>query len=605
MWVREEPDLDLSGLPIDVDAEDIASLDDDEADETAAGRDGSPMLPRSARLQLATRWTALLALIGAAEGAVVIAYAFLLRASIDALIAGQVDAGTIVPLVGGVALIAMAGAAVRSAEFAASEWVGYRYVAQLRMAMYAQLLRMPRRSLLQHSTGGVLLRFLGDLTTIRTWVSRGLGRAITAVCTLAAGLAVIAHFDPHMVVAASVVLIAGGVISLGGGSHVRRATRNARRQRSNLATNLADQLGGLMVVQTMGRTRGEYDRFGRQNARLTRHLLRNAMVRALLRAIAGATATLAVAAVLLAGAIDVALGRTSVGAVVAAMIVVRQLIRPVRTLGLAHEYWQAARVSREKIASFLRRPYRETFGPELAKLQISGGRIEFRDVHVGGALHGVRAVAQPGRIVAIVGPNGAGKSSLLAVVARIADPDAGEVRIDGQLLTACTLRSCAARISIVGPQLPLMRGTLRRNLSYRWPGAPEAELARVIRLCGLDELIARLPGGLDAAIKEDGANLSTGEAARIALARALVGAPKVLLLDEPTASLDAATRAVVHAVLRRTGGTVLIATHDPIEAALADEVWRMEAGRVVEVIPGAVYRERVGTRPAVPAWARG
>ena len=600
MWSREEPDLDLSGLPSDIDA---AEMDDVDAEDEP--EDGSPTLPRAARLQLATRWTALLALIGAAEGAVVVAYAFLLRASIDTLIDGQAVASAIVPLAGGVVLIALAGAAVRSAEFAASEWVGYRYVAQLRMAMYAQLLRMPRRALLQHSTGGVLLRFLGDLTTIRTWVSRGLGRAIAAACTLAAGLAVIGHFDPHMVVAASVVLIIGGAISLGEGRQVRRATRSARRQRSNLATNLADQLGGLTVVQTMGRARGEYARLSRQNARLTRHLLRNAMVRALLRAIAGATATLAVAAVLLVGAIDVALGRTSVGAVVAAMIVVRQLIRPVRTLGLAHEYWQAARVSREKIAAFLRRPYRETFGPELAKLQIAGGRIEFRDVHLGGALHGVRAVAQPRRIVALVGPNGAGKSSLLSVVARIADPDAGEVRIDGQLLTACTLRSCAARISIVGPQLPLMRGTLRRNLAYRWPAAPEAELARVIRMCGLDELIARLPGGLDAAIKEDGANLSTGEAARIALARALVGAPKVLLLDEPTASLDAATRAVVHEALRRYGGTVLIATHDATEAALADEVWRMEAGRVVEVTPGAVYRDQVGTRPGVPAWVRG
>jgi len=602
MWAREEPDLDLSGQPTDIDVEDFDDLDDDASDGT---REGSPTLPRTARLQLATRWTALLALIGAAEGAVIIAYAFLLRSAVDALIAGQLDVRTMAPLVGGVAVVALAGAAVRSAEFATSEWLGYRYVAQLRMAMYAQLQRMPRRSLLQHSTGGVLLRFLGDLTTIRTWVSRGLGRAIAAVCTLAAGLTVIGHFDPHMVVAASVVLIVGSAMSLAEGRQVRRATRSARRQRSNLATNLADQLGGLTVVQAMGHARGEYERFGRQNARLTRHLLRNAMVRALLRAIAGATATLAVAAVLFAGAIDVALGRTSVGAVVAAMIVVRQLIRPVRTLGLAHEYWQAARISREKIAAFLRRPYREAFGPELAKLQIAGGRIEFRDVHLGGALHGVRAVAQPRRIVAIVGPNGAGKSSLLSVVARIADPDAGEVRVDGQLLTACTLRSCAARISMVGPQLPLMRGTLRRNLAYRWPTAPEAELARVIRVCGLDELIARLPGGLDAAIKEDGANLSTGEAARIALARALVGAPKVLLLDEPTASLDAATRAMVHEVLRRYGGTVLMATHDLDEAALADEVWRMEAGRVVEVIPGAVYRDRVSGRPAVPAWARG
>jgi ABC-type multidrug transport system fused ATPase/permease subunit len=278
------------------------------------------------------------------------------------------------------------------------------------------------------------------------------------------------------------------------------------------------------------------------------------------------------------------------------------MVRPVRVLGLSHDYWQSAKVSREKIVMFLRRTDRDAATGR--KLLVGGGRIEFRDVHVGEALRGVNGIVPARQMVAVMGPNGAGKSTLLATVARLVDPDAGTVLIDDQDLPTCTLRSSAARISIVSPALPLMRGSLRRNLLYRWRDAPESELRRVIALCGIEEIVERLPDGLDGGIKEGGANLSRGEAARIALARALVGNPKVLLLDEPTNALDKRSRARFHEALARYGGTVLLATHDPAEAVLADTVWRMDRGEVVEVIPGALVAARAGQPLSLPAWAK-
>jgi ABC-type multidrug transport system fused ATPase/permease subunit len=256
-------------------------------------------------------------------------------------------------------------------------------------------------------------------------------------------------------------------------------------------------------------------------------------------------------------------------------------------------------VSRDNIVAFLQRT-----GHDLSEsgvpLRVKRGRVEFRNVRLNGALRGVNAVAQPRQLIAITGPNGSGKSALLSVVARLADPDKGRVLVDGQALQKCTIRSCAAHISIVSAALPLMRGTLRRNLLYRWRDAPEAELQRVIDLCGVADVIAQLPGGLDGTVYEGGVNLSQGHAARVALARAMVRKPKVLLLDEPTNGLDEQARRHFRATLAGYAGTVLMVTHDPDELAMADQVWRMEHGKVVAVQDGEARRARATDPDATP-----
>ena len=601
-----EPADDL--FEFDASAEDEDLDDGDDLGEGAGGTSFSlraPIGDFSPESSVRISWWSIakVAAIGLGEAAGIIATALLTRAAIDRLVEAPGSRSDFAFLVGGLAAVALFAAWVRSMEYSVSEGIGYRFVERLRMVMYAHMQRTTSREMLNNSRGGTLLRFTGDLSTVRTWVSRGIARGMVAVITLVAALALLAFLDPFMAPVAAGILLVGAGLSLAEGAEVRKATRQARRQRSNLTTNVSEQIASLAVVQSMGRTSGEFGRFSRQNARLTRVLLRYARVRGWLRAVSTASGSLAVVGVLVVGIFDVSSGSTSIGAVVAAMSVARQMVRPVRTLGLSHDYWQSAKVSREKIIRFLQRPYREADGVEREKLLVGGGRIEFQDVHLEGSLRGVTAEVKARQIVAIIGPNGAGKSSLLSVVARIADPDAGQVVVDGQVLSECSLRSCSARISMVGPALPLMRGSLRRNLTYRWPSAPDAELERVIEIAGVEDVVAALPGGLDGLIKEGGASLSAGEASRVALARALVGNPKILLLDEPTAHLDESARLRVREAVMRYGGTVLLATHDSADAALADVVWRMEQGRIAEVIPGTTYRAQLATSPALPEWA--
>jgi ABC-type multidrug transport system fused ATPase/permease subunit len=201
--------------------------------------------------------------------------------------------------------------------------------------------------------------------------------------------------------------------------------------------------------------------------------------------------------------------------------------------------------------------------------------------------------AEPGQLVAVVGPNGAGKSTLLNLVARLVEPGSGEIRVDGQDLLATTPRSTFRKIGIVSPDLPLMRGTVRRNLLYSRPDADSAELARVVYAAGLDGLLAELPDGLATWVVEGGRNLSAGQRQRIALGRALLGNPPILLLDEPTANLDPHSRATFRTIIGRHHGTVLLVTNDADEIALADQVWTLDGGRVRQVQSGEDYRNRM------------
>ena len=209
------------------------------------------------------------------------------------------------------------------------------------------------------------------------------------------------------------------------------------------------------------------------------------------------------------------------------------------------------------------------------------------------ALDGVTFEITHGESVAIVGANGAGKSTLLGVIAGLVDPDGGELLIDGQPASERTRISRYRRTGMVGPDLPLMTGTIKRNITYRKPNATSEEFQRVVMLCHLDEVLEQLDGGLGFWVVEGGRNLSTGQRQRFALARALMGNPAILLLDEPTVNLDAASTDVFHSVMMHHKGAVFIATHDEREAALADEVWLMDAGRIVEVCEGDEYRDRL------------
>jgi ABC-type multidrug transport system fused ATPase/permease subunit len=548
--------------------------------------------PRSDPLALPAKELAPIALLGLAQAATLAGLILLIWRIIDALIAGPEDPWHIIGMIGLLALVMLANAALRAAEFTVAENLGYDIVRRLRMVMYGHMRGMAPRQIQHRSRGSLLLRFTGDLSMFRTWISRGIARGLIAALIVIAGAGVLFVLNPWISLTMVGLLSAGAAITLRAGKPLKRMTTRVRRRRALLTSNVDEQINALPVVQVFGRTGGEYERLSQQNDALTDTLFREARVRGGLRGLSAAIAWLAIAGVIAVGTLEVVQGRASVGMIVAAIVAVRQLTGPVRTLGYAHEYWRRADISRRKMRDFLASRSRPYAPPGMDRLRVRRGRIELRGVCVEGAVRDINAVAEPRQIVAIVGPVGSGKSTVLALVARLVEPDQGQVIIDDQPLAERTLRSSYRQISMVGPDLPLMRGTLRRNLTYRKPRASEHEIWRVVMATRLDEVIDEVPGGMSAWITEGGGNLSAGQRQRIALARALMGNPRILLLDEPTANLDAESKRVFQQVMIRHHGTVLLATHDPEEAARADQVWVMRNGRIADVLTGEEYRDR-------------
>ncbi len=169
------------------------------------------------------------------------------------------------------------------------------------------------------------------------------------------------------------------------------------------------------------------------------------------------------------------------------------------------------------------------------------------------------------------------------MAARLIDPDEGRVLLDGQDLAEHSLDSVRRAISMVSPDLPLLRGTIRKNLLYRWPKAPAEEINRINTLCGIDEVLTKLPEGDQTRVTEGGGNLSLGQRQRIALARALLGNPSVLLLDEADVHLDLEAGTALGRILDEYTGTILWVTHNRDHLTDADFIWHIEAGRLVDV----------------------
>lgn len=491
-------------------------------------------------------------------------------------------------LTGAMAVIALLMGVLRTLEFGVSEQAGYEVVRRLRMRMYGHLLGMTPDQLRHRARGGLLLRLTGDLSMLRMWLSRGLLLGTVALIVLLTGLGVISYLNPWMGLAVILGASLTIVVSVMNGRPMRRATRVMRRRRSLVIGNIDEQLNALAVVQIGGRTRGEYQRLSRQNDSLTRALNRVAWLRARLRGLAFFGSLLITVLVLGVGLIEIRRGFNTVGDVTAALIIARFLSRPIRVLGLAHDYWHRGMVSRGKVADFLASSSRGADLPDREQLRVRRGLVELDRVSAG-VLQDLTAAAEPGQLVGITGPNGGGKSTLLRVMSKLEDPDSGQVRVDGQSLSRSDPRSVFRQVGYAGPDLPLLRGSIRRNLTYADRNAELADVQRVAFALGIDDLLQNHPDGLNAWLTEGGSNISAGERQLISLGRAMVANPPLLLLDEPMTALDADAQETVRRAIGHYQGTVFLVSHDPRDLAMADVVWTIRDGQLEDVRPGRDY----------------
>lgn len=543
----------------------------------------SPRVPRI--LGGNRRWMlASLIAIGLGQAAAAVATALLVEAAFEGMI-GDLRPPTRAEAVrygGGLLLAVVVGSVFRGLERIQAERLGQGYAYRVRLALYDRLVTLAPRSLQRRSQGAVALRFVGDVTALRQWVSLGLARIAVGGTLILGALGALAVINLRIATGLAMVLLLGGAATFVLGGPLKRRARVTRRSRARLAANVGQQVNAIGVVQAFGQGGRERKRIARQGRDLRDASVARARVAGVIQGATEATGGLATGLVLLLGASEVAAGRADAGTVVASLAIVGVLVAPLRDLGRAWEYRQNASIARERLAEFLASPSVVNEMVDAPDLTAGPGRLEFDGVSVAGSLRDVSATAAAGARVAIVGPNGAGKSTLLHVASRLIDPEAGRVLLDGEDVRERSLASLHEAVAIAGADMPLLRGSLSRNLRYRRPNASQEDLDRVWRMCGVDALLAELPEGDDTRVAEDGKGLSAGQRARVSLARAVLGEPRVLLLDEADAHLDPRAAEAIDQVLAEFGGTVLLVTHRPERLAAMDAVWYLAGGELLE-----------------------
>ncbi len=524
--------------------------------------------------------------IGVAQAAMTLASAWLVHAFFDHAVKGRDVASTAAWLIAALVAAGAALAWLRTVERVQAERMGQHYAAELRLGLFDALAGQSPRRLQSRSRGGTLLRFMGDVKGVRRWVSLGLPRlAVGAVC---AGLALIALavMDPWVSLAAILGFALSGVALAWLTMRVEPVVREARRRQARLAADVNDRIAAIAVVQVFDQVGREKRRLGRQSDALAHAMVDQMRGVSLLRSAAEFGGALASALVLFAGAVEVGRGMIELADVVGSLAVVGLIAPAFRDLGQVLGYWRSAQVSLGKIEEFLSAPKLATrHGADAPPALPGRGKpieVCFEGATVGDALREFSARVEAGRKIAIVGPNGSGKSTVLGLVARLVDTDAGEVRLEGHAVQAYPLSELRARLGVVTPDLPLLRGSIDRNLAYRKPRANAQERARVEAMCGVDELLTSLPQGALTRVSEGGGNLSYGQRQRIAWARAMLGRPGLLLLDEADANLDPLSATRLNEMLDGYKGTVLMVTHQLTRVMQADEVWYLDRGCLVE-----------------------
>jgi ATP-binding cassette subfamily B protein len=359
------------------------------------------------------------------------------------------------------------------------------------------------------------------------------------------------------------------------------------------------------VVKSFAQEQAEQDKFERRSEALFGQSLRANRQRAFYVPVLSFMPLLGQAAVLLAGGRMVASGSLSLADFVRFNLYLSMLIFPLRMLGMWVGEGQRATASGERIFQVLDEPEEIFDEPGARELPPGPGRVRFDHVTFAydagrPVLEDVDLELEPGRTVALIGHTGSGKTSLASLIPRFYDVGQGRVEIDGADVREVTLYSLRRVIGVI-PQDPfLFSATVRENLAFGRPEATEAELVHAARLAQAHEFIERLPDGYDTVIGERGITLSGGQRQRLAIARALVLDPRILILDDATASVDAATEAKIRLGLREAmrGRTTVIIAHRLSTIALADEIVVLEGGRVIgrgdhdELVgTSAVYRE--------------
>jgi ABC-type multidrug transport system fused ATPase/permease subunit len=528
-------------------------------------------------------WSLVLAALAMAA---TVAIPWLTGRGVDAVTRGDRD--DVKLFAGAVVLAALARVALSVARRLVAGRVSLGVELDLRNRMYAHLQSLELGFFARQQTGQLMSRSTVDLASVRFFLGYGLVFIAQSALTILLASAAMFLLQPGLAALALLPVPFVVLVAARYGHRSRPALTEVQQRIAELTADVEENVSGIRVVKAFAAEERQLTRFRDSVARVFGQSMIATRLRAFYNPFIGFLPNIGLAVVLLLGGRQVVNGSLTLGDFTAFYTYLLMLIGPMRQLGIALGMAQRATASGTRIFELLDREPDLVAPPDAPSLPDGAGRVELTAVSFAyegattPALRDVDLAVEAGTTVALVGATGSGKTTLVQLLGRLYDVTAGSVRIDGADVREVDLRSLRGAIAVVDDDPFLFSASVHDNIAYARPDATREEVERAAERAQAAGFIAALPAGYDTRVGERGLTLSGGQRQRLAIARALLADPRILVLDDATSSVDASTEQAIKEALREVmaGRTTFVIAHRLSTIALADEIVVLEGGRV-------------------------
>ena len=484
-------------------------------------------------------------------------------------------------------------------------YVGNRVVADIRQELFQQLMRMPIGFHDSNTSGRLVSRIVNDVGLMANAASSVIKDMFQNALTFLAMVGVILYQDWKLAGISLVVIPLAGLTMVRVGKRLKKLAASGQAQMGDMSSTLQETFAGIRVVKAFGREDAEAERFQTRNQAFLATTLKTNQVWSIGHSHMEVIGVISIAVIIWYGGYLVINGTMTPGAFFSFMAAMLLAYTPVRKLSGANNLIQQALAAAERVFDVLDMKTEQAQTQGMVPLAGIHRAIEFQGVSLRyesqkiPALTKVDLTIRPGEVIALVGSSGSGKTTLVSLLPRFYEPTTGRILIDGVPLDSYELQSLRAHIGIVSQEIVLFDDTIRNNIAFGRTGASQADIEQAAKLAYAHDFILRIPDGYDALIGERGLKLSGGERQRLAIARALLRDPPLLILDEATSALDTESERIVQLALANLmkNRTTLVIAHRLSTIQNADRIVVLDRGTVVEIgshedllRQGGVYR---------------